>query len=131
MRTDLVTLSACQTGLGDVAHGDGVHGLQRAFLSAGAKTVVCSLWEVPDAPTCQMFTSFYTRVLAEESRGNAFHQTVRELAARYPLHPVAWGGFILVGRTDKLARFTSRSLSIRSYRWPCDPHAAQISYSFC
>ncbi len=123
MRTDLVTLSACQTGLGDVARGDGVHGLQRAFLSAGAKTVVCSLWEVPDAPTRQMFTSFYTRVLAGEPRGNAFHQTVRELAARHPHHPVAWGGFILVGRTDPLARFTGRQLSIRSFQWPTSDDA--------
>lgn len=114
MRTDLVTLSACQTGLGDVAKGDGVHGLQRAFLSAGARTVVCSLWEVPDAPTRHMFTGFYARVMAGEPRGEAFHQTVRELAARYPHHPVAWGGFILIGRTDPLARFSVRKWKIGS-----------------
>lgn len=118
MRTDLVTLSACQTGLGDVAQGDGVHGLQRAFLSAGARTVVCSLWEVPDAPTRQMFTSFYTRVLGGEPRGSAFHQSVRELAARYPHHPVAWGGFILLGHTGPLARFTISKMSVSSIWWP-------------
>ena len=118
MRTDLVTLSACQTGLGDMARGDGVHGLQRAFLSAGAKTVVCSLWDVPDAPTRDMFTSFYARLMAGEPRGSAFHQTVRDLAGRYPHHPVAWGGFMLIGRTDPLARFTVRSLSVVSMKWP-------------
>jgi len=112
MRTDLVTLSACQTGLGDTARGDGVHGLQRAFLSAGARTVVCSLWEVPDKPTKELFTRFYARVLNKEPRGQAFHGTVRELAAAYPRHPIAWGGFTLVGETEKLARFTIRSLKV-------------------
>jgi tetratricopeptide (TPR) repeat protein len=118
MRTDLVTLSACQTGLGDVARGDGVHGLQRAFLSAGARTVICSLWEVPDRPTKELFTRFYARVLAEEPRGQAFHRTVRELAAAYPRHPIAWGGFTLVGETEKLARFTIRTLKIVSLKLP-------------
>lgn len=120
MRTDLVCLSACQTGMGKIVTGDGVHGLQRAFLSAGARTVVYSLWDVPDRPTSELFKKFYARVLAEESRAGAFHAAMREMAKAYPLHPIAWAGFVLVGRTAPLARFGVAQLKIASITWPME-----------
>lgn len=107
--TELVSLSACQTGLGDVQPGDGVQGLQRAFLSAGARSVVCSLWEVPDRPTQRLFLGFYRRIMRGEPRGAALRETMRELAADYPDRPVAWGGFVLYGDEGVLSRFQTSS----------------------
>ncbi|HEU4709915.1 MAG TPA: CHAT domain-containing protein [Pyrinomonadaceae bacterium] len=117
MRTDIVTLSACQTGLGDLVSGDGVHGLQRAFTAAGARTVVCSLWEVPDKPTRKFFTRFYEELLVKKRpRGDALQIVIRELAHEYPLNPVAWGGFVLYGETDVLTRHHPlRNLKIASF----------------
>lgn len=108
MRTDLVTLSACKSALGDLQPGDGLHGLQRAFLTAGARTVVCSLWDVPDKPTKTLFEHFYSKILAGEPRGRALTLSMRELSADYPDHPIAWGGFILTGEQGPLLRYAKR-----------------------
>jgi tetratricopeptide (TPR) repeat protein len=80
--------------------------------------VICALWDGPDEPTRLLFTGFYARVLAGAARGPAFHETVRELAGKYPGWTVAWGGFVLYGRTDVLARFSVRGLRFASMKWP-------------
>ncbi len=98
--TDLVTLSACETGLGDLINGQGVYGLQRAFLTAGARSVVMSLWVVDDDATQQLMTEFYKNYLGNTPAGKGKREALRkaQLAVRkhYP-HPYHWGAFVLIG----------------------------------
>lgn len=69
--TELVVLSACDTGLGAVHNGEGVFGLPRAFVLAGARTLVMSLWKVPDEQTRELMIDFYSRLLKGEPRAEA------------------------------------------------------------
>jgi CHAT domain-containing protein len=96
--TELVTLSACQTGLGKVASGDDVIGLTRGFLYSGARSIVASLWEVNDAATEQLMLSFY-RNLQDHTSREALRLAQIETRAKYP-HPMLWGAFQIVGRAD-------------------------------
>jgi CHAT domain-containing protein len=92
---DLVTLSACETGLGKVASGDDVVGLTRGFLYAGASTVVASLWKVDDRATAALMTRFY-----DELRSGDKREALRaaQLATREKfLHPFFWAAFQLTG----------------------------------
>jgi CHAT domain-containing protein len=91
--TELVVLSACETGLGEVRTGEGVFGLRRAFVLAGAKTLVMSLWKVPDEQTQELMEEFYRRLLAGESRSEALREAQLTIRSRFP-EPQNWGAFI-------------------------------------
>jgi len=99
--TELVVLSACNTGLGEVHVGEGVFGLQRAFVLAGAKTLVMSLWEVPDEQTCELMEDFYRRLLAGEPRADALRAAQLAIKAKHP-EPLYWGAFICQGNPGPL-----------------------------
>jgi CHAT domain-containing protein len=99
--TQLVVLSACDTGRGDVKLGQGVYGLRRAFLVAGAETVVMSLWKVNDATTGELMEAYYHHLLAGGGRATALREAMRELRATHP-HPHHWAPFIAVGRDAPL-----------------------------
>jgi len=96
MNTQLVVLSACQTGLGDVKGNEGVEGLQRAFKMAGAKHIIVSLWEVPDKETTEFMSTFYDNWLGGKTIRNAFHSTQVAMKTKYNNQPFRWGGFVLV-----------------------------------
>ncbi len=96
--SDLVTLSACETGLGKVANGDDVIGLTRGFLYAGARSIVASLWEVDDAATEQLMVSFYGN-LKDHDKREALRLAQIETRTKFP-HPMYWAAFQIVGRAD-------------------------------
>lgn len=97
--TDLVTLSACETGVGDVRAGEGVFGLKRAFILAGARTVVLSLWSVPSQETTELMTEFYRQMATGVAKAEALRQAQLAMLHKYS-HPFYWGAFQLVGSPD-------------------------------
>jgi CHAT domain-containing protein len=94
--TELVVLSACETGLGDVQGNEGVYGLQRAFKMAGAKYLVMSLWQVPDYQTQQLMSSFYGFWMdGKMAIPEAFRSAQKAMRAKFK-DPFYWAGFVLV-----------------------------------
>jgi CHAT domain-containing protein len=95
---DLVTLSACGTGLGREAAGEGLIGLTRAFQYAGARSVLASLWAVSDRSTAALMKGFYTRLRAGVPKDVALAEAQRELLHGHELsHPYSWAAFELNG----------------------------------
>jgi CHAT domain-containing protein len=100
--TELVVLSACETGLGESANGEGVFGLRRALQEAGAQTVLMSMWKVPDSETRQLMTAFYTKWLAGKDKPTALREAQLELRQNVMSRwqedrPHDWAAFVLVG----------------------------------
>ncbi len=95
----LVTLSACETGLSEVAPGDEVIGLARGFFYAGTRSLLLSLWAVNDAATRQLMRSFYKRLLAGEGKAAALRGAQLEVK-KVRAHPYYWAPFVLLGRWE-------------------------------
>jgi tetratricopeptide (TPR) repeat protein/CHAT domain-containing protein len=94
--TQLVTLSACETGLGEIKGSEGVYGLQRAFKMAGAEYLLMSLWKVPDAETAEYMLEFYSEWFSGRSIPDAFHGAQNYMKIKYPKEPYKWAAFVLV-----------------------------------
>ena len=93
---DLVALSACSSGATVSVGGDEQLGLIRAFLSAGARNLLVSLWNISDNSTTEFMRLFYTQVAADVPMQDALRQAMLEIRLLYP-HPYHWAPFILVG----------------------------------
>jgi CHAT domain-containing protein/uncharacterized protein HemY len=93
-QTGLVVLSACETGLGDIKGSEGVYGLQRSFKMAGAKFIIMSLWQVPDAETEEFMSIFYKKLVAVKNVKKAFSDS--QMAMRKEYDPFFWAPFVLI-----------------------------------
>jgi CHAT domain-containing protein len=97
LQCGLVALSACETGVSAVAPGDELIGLARGFISAGAPTLLLSLWTVDDEATANLMISFYRRLRDGERPAAALREAQLEAMSEQP-HPFFWSPFVLVGR---------------------------------
>ena len=95
--TELVVLSACETGKGEITISEGIFGLRKAFSDAGAQNIIMSLWKVDDKVTQEFMTRFYEIWLNDKTTiREAFNKTQLEIMAKYP-QPYYWGAFVLIG----------------------------------
>ena len=101
--TKLVVLSACETGLGDVQNGDGVYGMRRALVMAGAETQVASLWKVADEETRELMVSYYEKLQQGGGRSEAMREVQRAMMAKpATAHPYYWASFLVAGESSPL-----------------------------
>jgi hypothetical protein len=123
-QADLVTLSACQTDMGKLNVGDDVTGLSRAFIYAGAHSVVASLWSVDDAATAALMQRFYENLAAGMGKAQAL--TAAQVSVRNDAdhrewrHPFYWAAFVLSGdpgitvpksQMERASQFAGRALT--------------------
>lgn len=94
---DLVVLSACETALGETIGSEGVFGLQRAFKLAGAKSLIMSLWKVPDEQTSELMALFYENYMKGMTKSKALKEAQSIMKEKYN-DPFNWGGFIVLER---------------------------------
>ena len=95
--TELLTLSACETGLGTIEPGKAMSGLQQSFFVAGAKNLIVSMWKVDDLATQKLMSSFYEQLYITKNIQNAFRNAQRITREEYP-DPRYWGAFKLISR---------------------------------
>lgn len=95
-KTELVVLSACNTGTGMIKDGEGVFGLQRAFRRAGVNSMLVTLWEIPDRETVEFMTHFYSEWIAGHTKREAFTIAQRKMRHAYPDDYKTWAGFVLI-----------------------------------
>lgn len=97
LNADLVTLSACETGLGQVASGDDVVGLNRGFLYAGTSSIISSLWKVSDSATAKLMENMYSNLNANMDKRDALRKAQLDLKKKNLAHPYYWAAFQLTG----------------------------------
>lgn len=103
--TRLVVLSACETGVGKITNGEGVYGLRRAFVIAGAESLVMSMWEVDDAATRDLMAGYYKKLEAGAGRSDGLRAIQNDMnATKKYAHPFYWASFIAAGDSAPLGK---------------------------
>ncbi|GAB2486285.1 CHAT domain-containing protein [Algoriphagus taiwanensis] len=102
--SELVVLSACNTGIGTLMPGEGLMSLSKALNLAGVKSTIYSLWEVPDRETAELMVDFYDQIQKGQPKNVALTLAKRNFLQKNPLkkHPIFWAGFVLNGNTDAM-----------------------------
>jgi len=99
LNADLVVLSACQSGFGQIVRGEGLMGLTRGFLYSGASNIIASLWKVPDKHTSQLMVELYRQILADKTYPAALREAkLKMIADPATAAPQSWASFVLIGR---------------------------------
>jgi CHAT domain-containing protein len=98
LQADLVVLSAYDTGKGEIS-GDGVQGLSRALLTSGAKSLIVSLWEVPDQATSDLMAEFYRQLEKNPDKARALRQAMLKTKEKHP-GAVNWAAFTIIGNPE-------------------------------
>lgn len=96
-KTELIVLSACETGRGEIQQGEGVFGLQRSFLVAGADAIIMSLFQVSDEVTQELMAEFYNNWMNGQDKRTAFHNAQLSIRSTHP-QPIYWGAFTMIAR---------------------------------
>lgn len=103
LNSDMVVLSACETGLGQLAKGEGIISLSRAFSYAGARSVITSLWRVSDQHTTNLMVDFYQHLKTGQAKDKALWQAKKQFVeAGLYAHPYYWAGFIPIGNMNPI-----------------------------
>ena len=114
LNADMVVLSACNTGQGQLAKGEGVMGISRAFAYAGTPSTIMSLWKVPDESTSKIMVAFYKHLKDGASKSEALRKAkldyLDSVIAPEQTHPYYWAGFILMGNDDPVSLKNTWSL---------------------
>ena len=99
LNADLVVLSACETGLGQLTKGEGIIGLTRGFIYAGAQNIAVSLWKAPDEETKELMVEFYNSLVEGDPKAQSLHTAKRAMIESSPefAPPYYWAGFVLIG----------------------------------
>jgi CHAT domain-containing protein len=100
LNSDLVVLSACQTGKGKLEKGEGVMGLVKSFLNTGSKSVISSLWNINDRSTSQFMKYLYQNIIERKSKAEALRLAKIEMINSKFSHPFHWAAFVLMGDSD-------------------------------
>ena len=102
LNSDLVVLSSCRSGLGRIDAAEGIIGMQKAFIDAGSRSVLVSLWDVNDKYTSYFMKSFYENLADGNSKSEALRQAKLDFINNYSANPYYWSAFVLSGNTSSL-----------------------------
>ena len=109
LNSDLVVLSSCRSGLGEIDEAEGVIGMQKAFFEAGAKSVVVSLWDVNDKYTSLFMQSFYKYISEDYDKSEALRKAKIFFKQNYSANPYYWSAFVLSGDVSKIQNVKTAS----------------------